>query len=179
MRVTIASSTFVDADAGLGGGEHRVVGGEADDVLDFLAHLVGLGGGQVDLVDDGNDGVVMLDRLVDVSECLRLHPLRRVHNQQRAFARGEAARHLVGEVDVAGRVHQVQRVGPSVLGGVVQAHRLRLDGNAAFALDIHVIEHLLAHLAVGQAAGRLDQPVGQCGLAVIDMRDDGEVADQR
>src|SRR5262249_25640805 len=41
----------------------------------------------------------------------------------------------------------------------------------------HGIEHLLHHLALGETAGRLDQPVGQRRLAVVDMRDDGEVAD--
>ena len=105
----------VDADAGLGAGEHRLAGVEADDVLDLLADLLGLGGGEVDLVDDRDDLVVVLDRLVDVGERLRLDPLRRVDHQQRAFAGGEAAADLVGEVDVAGRVHQVELVGQPVL----------------------------------------------------------------
>jgi hypothetical protein len=39
-----------------------------------VADLLGLGGGQVDLVDDGDDLVVVLDRLVDVGERLRLDP---------------------------------------------------------------------------------------------------------
>jgi hypothetical protein len=78
---------------------------------------------------------------------------------------------------VAGRVHQVEDVGLAVLGLVFEAHGLRLDGDAALALDIHVVEHLLLHLARGQAAGELDQPVGQRRLAVVDMGDDGEVAD--
>ena len=38
-------------------------------------------------------------------------------------------------------------------------------------------EHLLLHLARVEPAGELDQPVGQRRLAVVDMRDDGEVAD--
>ena len=35
--------------------------------------------------------MVVLDRLVDVGERLRLDPLRRVDHQQRALAGGEAA----------------------------------------------------------------------------------------
>ena len=105
---------FLDADAGLGAGEHRFGGVEADDVLDLGADLLGLGGGEVDLVDDRDDLVVVLDRLVDVGERLRLDPLRGVDHQQRAFAGGEAAADLVGEVDVAGRVHQVELVGLAV-----------------------------------------------------------------
>jgi hypothetical protein len=48
---------------------------------------------------------------------------------------------------MAGRVHQVQLIGLAVLGLVVEAHGLRLDGDAALLLDIHVVEHLLGHLA--------------------------------
>ena len=92
MRVDDRLEDLGDADARFGGGEDRVVGGDADDVLDLLLHLVGLGGGQVDLVDHGHDLMIMLDRLIDVGERLRLDALRRVHHQQRALARGEAAR---------------------------------------------------------------------------------------
>ncbi len=179
MRADDGFEHVLDADAGLGAGEHRVAGVDADDVLDLGADLLGLGGGEVDLVDDGDDLVVVLDRLVDVGERLRLDPLRGVDDQQRAFARGEAAGDLVGEVDVAGGVHQVELIGLAVLGGVVEADGLGLDGDAALALDVHVIKDLLAHLALGQPAGRLDQPVGQRRLAMVDMGDDGEIADQR
>ena len=86
---------------------------EADDLLDLLPHALGVGGGEVDLVDDGDDLVVVLDRLVDVGQRLRLDALGGVDHQQRALARGEAARHFVGEVDVAGRVHQVELVARS------------------------------------------------------------------
>ena len=80
---------------------------------------------------------------------------------------------------MAGRVHQVEDVILAVLGAVVQPHRLRLDGDAALALDIHGIEHLLLarHFAVRQPARHLDQAVGQRRFAMVDMGDDGEVAD--
>src|SRR3712207_6926893 len=44
----------------------------------------------------------------------------------RSLARGEAARDLVGEVDVAGRVDEVELVGLAVLRRVVDADRLGL-----------------------------------------------------
>ena len=68
--------------------------------ISFL-HLLGLGGGEIDLVDHRHDLMVVLDRLVDVGERLRLDPLGGVDDQQRALAGGEAAAHLIGEVDVA------------------------------------------------------------------------------
>ena len=113
--------------------------------------------------------MVVLDALVDVGEGLRLDALGRVDHQQRALARGEAARHFVSEVDVPRSVHQVELV---ALPG--EPHRLRLDRDPALALDVHIVEHLLvaAHFAVGQSAGRLDQPVGESRLAVVDMGDD-------
>ena len=71
----------------------------------------GRGAGQVDLVDDRHDFKVVIQRHVDVGQRLRLHALRRVHHQQRALARRQRAGDLVGKVDVAGRVDQVERIG--------------------------------------------------------------------
>ena len=45
------------------------------------------------------------------------------------------------------------------------------------ALDIHGVEKLLLHVALGHGPGQLDQPVGERGFPVVDMGDDGEVAD--
>jgi hypothetical protein len=136
---------LADADAGLGGGEHRVVGGEADDVLDLLADLVGLGGGQVDLVDDGHDLMVVLDRLVHVGQRLRLDALAGVHDQQRPLARRQTSRNFIREVDVTRRIHEVQRIALPI-----QPHRLRLDRDPPLLLDVHVIKDLAGHLALGQ-----------------------------
>ena len=166
-----------DAEAGLGRDQHGVGGVEADHLLDLLADALGLGGGQVDLVEDDDDLVVVVDRLVDVGERLGLDALGGVDDEQRALAGGEAARHLIGEVDMAGRVDEVEDVVLAVLGAIIQAHGLRLDGDAALALDVHGIEHLLLHVARFEPAGRLDEAVGKRRLAVVDMRDDGEVAD--
>ena len=59
----------------------------------------------------------------------------------------------------------------------MQRRGLRLDRDAALALDVHRVEHLRFHLAVGQAAAALDQAIGQRALAVVDVGDDREVAD--
>ena len=75
------------------------------------------------------------------------------------------------------RVDQVQVVDLPVLGGVLQRSRLRLDGDATLFLDVHRVEHLLAHLAVGQAAAAGNEAVGQSGLAMVDVRDDRKIAD--
>ena len=59
---------------------------------------------------------------------------------------------------------------------VEHADGLRLDGDAALALDVHRVEHLLHHVAVGDGVRQLEHAVGQRRLAVVDVRDDREVA---
>ena len=133
---------------------------------------LGVGLRQVDLVQDGDDLEVVLDRQVRVRDRLRLDPLRRVDDEHRALARLQRARHLVREVDVPGRVDQVQLVAlPHDADG------LRLDRDAALALEIHRVEQLLAHLPARDGVGHLEDAVGQRRLAVVDVRDDREVAD--
>src|SRR5690606_13449085 len=80
---------------------------------------------------------------------------------------------------VTGRVDEVQLVLEPVLRLVREAHRLGLDGDPALALELHLVEELVLLLALGQRAGRLEDAVGQRALAVVDVRDDGEVADAR
>ncbi len=118
-------------------------------------------------------------RLIDVGERLGLDALRRIDHQKRTFAGRQRTRDFIGKVDVSGRVDQVQNIGLAIVGDVMQAHGLRLDGDAALLLDIHVVENLLGHLAIGEAAGRLDQPVSQRRLAMVDMGDDRKIADVR
>ncbi len=150
---------------------------ETDHVLDLLAHAFGLGGRQVDLVENGHDLEIGVDRLIDIGEGLRLHALARIDHQKRALAGGQTARHLIGEVHMPRRVHQIEGVGLAVLRPVFEPDGLGLDGDAPLALDIHGIEHLLLHLARRQPAAILDQPVGQGRFPVVDMGDDGKIAD--
>ena len=121
------------------------VGVVADEVADLRRDAPsGSACRQVDLVHDRHDLEVVVDREVGVGERLRLDPLRRVDDQQRALARRERARDLVSEVDVAGRVDQVELVR---CPRPQHAHGLRLDRDAALALDVHRVEQLVPHVA--------------------------------
>ena len=51
----------------------------------------------------------------------------------------------------------------------------RLDGDAAFAFEVHVVEDLLLKFAFGDGPGAHEQPVRQRALAVVDVGDDGKV----
>src|SRR5690606_33639308 len=73
-------------------------------------------------------------------------------------------------------VDQVELVLAPVGGDVRHPHRVQLDRDAALALELVVVEHLLAHLAAVERAGALDQAVREGGLAVIDVGDDAKIA---
>ncbi len=122
--------------------------------------------------------MVGVERVIDVGEGLRLDALAGVNDEERALDGRHGARDFVGEIDMAGGVDEVEHIGLAVPGLVVQPDGLRLDGDAALALDVHGIEHLLLHLARLEPAGLLDQPVGERRLAMVDVGDDGEIADE-
>ena len=148
----------------------------ADDGGQLLRVALGLGGREVDLVEHRDDLEVGVDGQVEVGQRLRLDALRGVDEQDGALAGLQAPADLVGEVDVAGGVDHVQDVvGAVLLPG--QPDRLALDRDAALALDVHPVQVLGAHLPPFDDAGQLQHPVGQGGLAVVDVRDDAEVAD--
>jgi len=136
-----------------------------------------VGGGQVDLVQHGDQVQVGRERQVQVGERLRLDPLRCVDQQDGPFAGGQGPRDLVGEVHVSRGVDQVEHIPAAVGAGPGQPHGLALDGDAALALDVHPVQVLRPHLPLAHDAGELEHPVRQGGLAVVDMRDDAEVPD--
>ena len=152
-------------------------GSQPDDVRDLLGVLVRVGGREVDLVQHRDDGEVVLHRQVQVRQRLRLDALRGVDQQHGALTGLQCARHLVGEVDVARRVDHVQHV-VRALDHPRKAHVLRLDGDPALPLDVHPVEVLGPHRPRVDHAGELQHPIGQGGLAVVDVRDDAEVPDQ-
>ena len=99
-----------DAEALLRGREDHLLARDGEHVLELLHDELGLGRGQVDLVDDRDDRQALAQGEVDVGQRLGLDPLRGVDDEDRALARLEAAADLVGEVDVPGRVDQVEAV---------------------------------------------------------------------
>ena len=103
---------------------------------------------------------------------LRQRPFGGVDQHQRAVHHVEDALDLAAEIGVAGRVDDVD---PGVLPD--QRGRLGEDGDAALALEVVGIHGALGDaLVVAERAGLLQQPVDQGGFAVVDMGDDGDVA---
>ena len=129
----------------------------------------------VDLVDDDDGLGAVLERLFQHELRLRLRAVVRIHHEQHAVDHLHDALDLAAEIRVAGRVHDVDVVVVPFERGV-----LRADGDALFPLEIHrVHDALLGRLGfVGAEGARLlEQAVHERGLAVIDVGDDGDVAD--
>ncbi len=60
---------------------------------------------------------------------------------------------------------------------VAHAHVLAQDGDAALALQIVVVQDkLTTGLVVAEELALVQDAVHQCGLAVIDVGDDGDIA---
>ncbi len=96
-----------DAGPVLGARQDHLFARDREDVLELVHDRLGVGRGQVDLVEDRDQRQVLLERQVDVGERLRLDPLGGVDHEDGALAGLQAVADLVGEVDVAGRVDQV------------------------------------------------------------------------
>ena len=114
MRATIASRTWATLVPSLADDEDDLLARDGQDVLELVHDDVGLGRRQVDLVDDRDDHEALRQREVDVGQRLRLDALGGVDDEDRALAGLQAAADLVGEVDVAGRVDEVEAVGQAV-----------------------------------------------------------------
>ena len=76
---------FLDADAFFGAGQDRVAGLDHQQLLDLFLDPLGIGGREIDLVDDRDDRQVVLERQVIVGQRLRFDALGRVDHEQRAF----------------------------------------------------------------------------------------------
>ena len=114
-----------------------------------------------------------LQRLGDDELGLRQRAFGGIHQDQRAIHHVEDALDLAAEIGVARRIDDVD-------AGVLPLHRGRLgeNGDAALALQIVGIHRALGHaLVVAKGAGLLQQAIDQRGLAVVDVGDDGDVAE--
>ena len=131
--------------------------------------------GAVELVDEAHPRHVVLVRLPPDVLGLRLHAGDTVVDRDRAVEHAQRPLDLDREVDVAGRVDDLDDVAlPLALGGGGG------DGDAALLLLLHPVHDggALVDLTdlVGDAGVEQD-PLGRRRLAGIDVRHDADVAD--
>ena len=171
---------FGDAGAGLAGNPQDVVRRAAENVGDLRGVPLRVGSRQIDLVQHRDDRQIVLERQIQIGQRLRFDALGGVDQQDGALTGSERTRHLVGEVDMSGRVDQMQDVVLARVGTGARnpgkSHILRLDGDAALALDVHPIEVLRPHGPTVDDTRQLQHAIGERRLPVVDVRDDAEVA---
>src|SRR6478752_8698985 len=142
--------------------------------------------GAVDLVDAEDDRHLRGERLAQHEAGLGQRALGRVDEQDDAVDHRQAALDLATEVGVARGVDDVDgdAVGQAPVGGrlarVVHRGVLREDGDALLALEVTGVHRPLVHvLVLTERAGLPEHLVDEGGLAVVDVGDDGDVADVR
>ena len=116
---------------------------------------------------------------MDIGHRLGLDALGGVNDQHGPFAGAQAAGDFVGKIHMARGVNEVQLVSFAVFGLVEHGDGVGLDGDAAFALQVHGVEQLLLHFAGGDGAGAMEEAVGERGLPVVNVGDDAEISDVR
>ncbi len=76
-------------------------------------------------------------------------------------------------------IDQIKLINLSILRRVQHADSMSLDRDTALPLQVHRIQNLRLHFAHRQRPGQLQQPVGQRGFPVINVRNNREVANAR
>ena len=141
-------------------------------IENHVEHLVRAGVFAVDLVDDDDRLDLVLERFLKHETGLRLRAVVRIDDEQDAIDHLHDALDFAAEVGVARGVDDVDAIAVPMKGGVLGA-----NGDALFALEIHRIHHALLDLLVGaEGAGLPEQLIDERGLAVIDVGNDGDVA---
>ena len=150
------------------GGVER--GEEIEDLVDDLDRASVL---LVDLVDADDRLQPDLERLADHELGLRHRPFGGVDEHNRAVDHRENAFDLAAEIRMAGRVDDID-------AHVLPHHRRRLgeNGDAALALEVVRIHDPFGDaLIVAERARLLQEPVDEGRLAVVDVGDDGDIAE--
>ncbi len=143
-----------------------------EQVIDLVQHLGRTRIRAIDLVHDHQRHEPPLERLAEHEPRLWQRALRRVHQEDHPVDHGERPLHLTAEIRVARGVDDVDQ---QVL--VVNRRVLRQDGDTALALEIGVVHHALDQALVDAENPALpEQGVDERGLAMVDVRDDGNVA---
>ena len=135
--------------------------------------LLGIGTRTIDLVDDNHDREARVNGVTKHEAGLRHRALEGVDEQEGAVGHLEHALHLAAKVGVARSVDDVD-LDVLVLNGDV----LGQDGDAALALLVVGVKNTVLDLLVCTEGIRgAQQLVHEGGLAVVDVRDDGDVAE--
>ena len=143
----------------------------------FIQHFAGARIRTVDLVDDDNRSQAQRQRLAADELGLRHRAFGSINQQNHAIDHRQDALHLAAEIGVARGVDDVDVIRVPVGIGPFNAGALGEDGDPAFLFQVIGIHGAFGHaLVVAESAGLAEQLVDQGGLAMVDVRDDRDVA---
>src|ERR1035441_4753318 len=173
---------FALGDAGLGDGvEHRkielVFGGVQvdEEIVDLVEDLRDAGIRPIDFVDDHDGGKLVFQRLAEHVAGLWKRPFAGVHQQHDAIDNLESALHFSAEIAVSGRVDDVD-----LHAVVTHAGDFGEDGDAPLALQVVGIHDAVDVLLMrAEDAALVEHGVHESGLAMIHVRDDGDITNIR
>ncbi len=127
----------------------------------------------IDLVDDDDGTQPVAERLLRDEPRLRHRSVDCIDEQQHRVDHREHALHFAAEIGVARRVDDVDAI---VLPADCRV--LREDRDAALTLERIRVHHALGRrLARIERARLFQELIDECRLAMIDVRDDGDVAE--
>ncbi len=156
--------------------ERSVLCLDPDDVLDFIFYTFRLRARQIDLIDDRHDLEIVVDREVTVGKCLRLDPLRRVHDENSALAGSQASGNLIIKIDMARRVDQIKYILFPVFRLIYDTDCLRFYRDPPLALQFHIVKHLRLHLPLGQQSGLFYDPVRKRRFPVVNVGNNAKIS---
>ena len=104
------SQYIIHSLAGLAASAQHVVRGNPQRLFHLGDNFSRSGDVQVDLVEHGHDGQLVLHCQESIGHGLRLHALKGIDQQDGALAGGQAARNFIMKIHVAGRVDQIQLI---------------------------------------------------------------------
>ncbi len=139
----------------------------------FGEYVLGSAVGPVDLVDDHQWPQLLRQCFLQDEASLRPGSFEGVDEQQCAIGHLQHAFDFASKVSVPGSVDDIDR-------GVAVGQRdvLGEDRDASFSFEVIRVEDQVAgELIVSKLATLAQQAVDQAGLAVVDMGDDGDVAE--
>ena len=156
-----------------------VRGAEAvEQVEGLVEHPARARAGAVDLVHDHDRLEAHRERLLGDEARLRHRAVHRVHQDQHRVDHRQHALDLASEVGVARGVDDVDAVFLAVRRGPADGGVLGKDGDATFLFQVVAVHHAFGgDRALAEGARLLEQLVNKSGLAVVDVGDDGDVAE--
>ncbi len=146
-----------------------------EQVIDFVQHLFRPRVRSIDLVENDDGRQAALQSLAKHEPRLRQRSFGRVDQQHHPIDHRERPLHFPAEISVARGVDDIDEEIPEPDRCVLRQNR-----DTSLAFQIGVVHDSVGHMLVrAEGAALPEERVHECGLAVVDVRNNGNVAPKR